>query len=596
MEEKKYAGLDTLRTFLNNLKTIFSPITHKHTLSDLTDYTVDTTLSSTSTNPVANSTLNAEFDAISDAMGALENAIDGKSDSAHTHDDRYYTESEIDSKVSTINTSITNIVDGTTKVAKATSADSATNATNATNATKATQDANGKVIADTYETKSDASAKLTEAKSYADSAATAVKNDLLNGAGGAYDTLKELGDLIDENVDAIDALETIAAGKQDKLAGVEGQVVGFDSEGNPIAQDNSATFIAIPNVTTYAEAMEAYNAGKAMYCYDTTEDRVGVLYRASESEICWVTSYYQYLIRYDLQPDNTWDVYEVPLAPNISNLTFLGENPTAGSANDTTEFWADKESGRAWISSDGMLIDQPSTYGILINYTYAADVFQIFRSQSEGPTYFRSGNMNGWSGTWEEIATTDNVVSKKCIHKETGDITDLYGTESCRYVIGNEVTSMPIENEWWIVDFMSNGNTDAALTAYPMNNDAPTYVRYLVNDVWSEWKEVVTKDSNGYINSYGFGATNRIAVDSGEQAMAMYPNGIGSERNGSVWIDYDGDAYFTEVYASQKKVATQEYVDIRVPAWTSADEGKFLRIVNGVPTWATINNAEGVSF
>lgn len=63
------------------------------------------------------------------------------------------------------------------------------------------------------ETKSDASAKLAEAKSYADSAATKVKNDLLNGAGTAYDTLKELGDLIDVNVDAIEALERVASSK-----------------------------------------------------------------------------------------------------------------------------------------------------------------------------------------------------------------------------------------------------------------------------------------------------------------------------------------------------------------------------------------------
>ena len=66
------------------------------------------------------------------------------------------------------------------------------------------------------ETKSDATKKLTEAKSYADAAAKAVKDDLLNGAGAAYDTLKELGDLIDANVDAIDALESVAAGKADK--------------------------------------------------------------------------------------------------------------------------------------------------------------------------------------------------------------------------------------------------------------------------------------------------------------------------------------------------------------------------------------------
>lgn len=43
-------------------------------------------------------------------------------------------------------------------------------------------------------------------------AAKNVKDALLSGAGDAYDTLKELGDLIDTNTDAIAALQTIAAG------------------------------------------------------------------------------------------------------------------------------------------------------------------------------------------------------------------------------------------------------------------------------------------------------------------------------------------------------------------------------------------------
>ena len=64
--------------------------------------------------------------------------------------------------------------------------------------------------AGTAQTKADAA--LASAKAYTDS----VKNDLLNGAGTAYDTLKELGDLIDDNADAIDALETVASGKADK--------------------------------------------------------------------------------------------------------------------------------------------------------------------------------------------------------------------------------------------------------------------------------------------------------------------------------------------------------------------------------------------
>ena len=98
-------------------------------------------------------------------------------------------------------------------------AKTATSADTATTATKATQDASGNVITSTYETKANATSKLTEAKTYADTAATnaanKVKNDLLNGAGGAYDTLKELGDLIDENTDAIEALEAVAVSKAD---------------------------------------------------------------------------------------------------------------------------------------------------------------------------------------------------------------------------------------------------------------------------------------------------------------------------------------------------------------------------------------------
>ena len=149
----------------------------------------------------------------------------GKSDIGHTHDDLYYTELEINSKLSEVNTSITNITSGTTVVKKAeyatsagtattadsatnashatnadkaTTADSATNATHATNAdkattadsatnaTKATQDGSGNVITSTYETKSDASAKLTEAKTYTDTVA-AGKSDTGHNHDDKYD-------------------------------------------------------------------------------------------------------------------------------------------------------------------------------------------------------------------------------------------------------------------------------------------------------------------------------------------------------------------------------------------------------------------------
>ena len=111
-----------------------------------------------------------------------------------------------------------------------------------------------------YDAIGSADAALASAKSYADSAAATVKNDLLNGAGEAYDTLSELGTLISENVDAIDALETIAAGKADavhthaiaditnlqttldgKAAKSHGTHVTFDSTNEP-KMDGTAAF------------------------------------------------------------------------------------------------------------------------------------------------------------------------------------------------------------------------------------------------------------------------------------------------------------------------------------------------------------------
>lgn len=83
----KYVTPRRLSSFLDNLKNTFAALVHKHNLADIEDFNVDTELSSTSTNPVQNKVVDAEFDAIATAMDVLEDAIDGKSDSDHTHDE-----------------------------------------------------------------------------------------------------------------------------------------------------------------------------------------------------------------------------------------------------------------------------------------------------------------------------------------------------------------------------------------------------------------------------------------------------------------------------------------------------------------------------
>ena len=74
-ETKKFAGLESLQAFLDGCKTIFANITHKHTMSDITDYTVDSELSSTSENPIQNKVVDAKFNAVTDTIGTLETVV-----------------------------------------------------------------------------------------------------------------------------------------------------------------------------------------------------------------------------------------------------------------------------------------------------------------------------------------------------------------------------------------------------------------------------------------------------------------------------------------------------------------------------------------
>ena len=117
-----------------------------------------------------------------------------------------YSKSEVDTKISGVNTSITNITSGNTVVKEAehaTNADSAITADSATSAgsaTKATQDASGNVITDTYETKAESQTKLDTAKEYtntktANLASTTVVDNKINThntSTSAHSDIREL--------------------------------------------------------------------------------------------------------------------------------------------------------------------------------------------------------------------------------------------------------------------------------------------------------------------------------------------------------------------------------------------------------------------
>lgn len=342
MATKKFASLETIQAFLDGCKTLFANITHKHTISDITDYAVDSELSSDSTNPVQNVVVNTALEAakselleeIANKSDASNPVLEGSMGLNHTGElgftsvslgfaneasgmycfsegmgnkstgDASHSEGtgnvasgmashaegygvlalETGSHAEGANTKAIGYgshaegsgtiasgegqhVEGKYNIADTTSIHIVGNGTSDTKRSNAhTLDLDGnawyagtiKVGGTSYNDASEVALKsdIEEAKSYADT----VKNDLLNGAGEAYDTLKELGELIDENTDAIEALNTVATNKADKseLANIQTEIDGLQESIDSIPQsdwnqNNSSEPDYIKNRTHWAD-------------------------------------------------------------------------------------------------------------------------------------------------------------------------------------------------------------------------------------------------------------------------------------------------------------------------------------------------------
>ena len=87
MAETKYLDQTGLQHVLEGINTKFTKVGHKHTKADITDFA--------HTHDDRYYTENE----IDTKVNALNTAISGKAASSHTHDDRYYTESEINTKL-----------------------------------------------------------------------------------------------------------------------------------------------------------------------------------------------------------------------------------------------------------------------------------------------------------------------------------------------------------------------------------------------------------------------------------------------------------------------------------------------------------------
>lgn len=193
----------------------------------------------------------------------ITNALKAKANATHSHDDLYYTESEIDTKISGVNSTISghtgdsgihvnsteksqwnsaythstsahaptnaekNIIVGIQKNGTDVTVNSSTRKVNITVPTKAsdigaaTSDHNHD---DKYDAKGAAADALSSANSYTDGKVA----NLLNNSSEAVDSIMELAAAMEDNADAIGALETVAGSKVPNTRKVNGKALSSD--------------------------------------------------------------------------------------------------------------------------------------------------------------------------------------------------------------------------------------------------------------------------------------------------------------------------------------------------------------------------------
>lgn len=89
---------------------------------------------------------------------------------------------------------------------------------------------------------------------------------------------------------------------------------------------------------------------------------------------------------------------------------------TGNGNGDTPTNWGKAGPGMAYISTEGMLANQPMKYGWLMNYTAGGSLVaqQFIGLDGNSPVYYRSGNSSGWypgSKSWVRSLDEKNGVA-----------------------------------------------------------------------------------------------------------------------------------------------------------------------------------------
>ena len=203
IKQIKYIGEKALSHLIEKCKATFASINHTHTVEEIG---ADAAGSASAALALAEQYTDEQIGTITTGNIVVKEATHATSADNATHSS---TANEANHAVSA--DTATNATNAE-HASSATTAETADEANHAMYADIATKDAEGNVITDTYETKTDAESKLLEAKAYADQ----IKSDIYGGVPSeTLDTLTELATAFEENEEVVEALNAAITTKAD---------------------------------------------------------------------------------------------------------------------------------------------------------------------------------------------------------------------------------------------------------------------------------------------------------------------------------------------------------------------------------------------
>ena len=238
-----------------------------------------------------------------------------------------------------------------------------------------------------------------------------------------------------------------------------------------------------------------------------------------------------------------------------TSITTYGEETIGKVADDTTANWASKNNSIHFYKTDKLLNGQPSQYGFLFNMAQGeSELHQIWAAHG-GSLYHRYGNANGIETTWREVLDSSNytnytvtkggsgatgtwgisitgnaATASKC----TGNAATATVADSAKACTGNSATATKLATARKIGNASFDGSADITLSAIGAASSGHTH-NYAGSSSVGGAANSAVKLSTARAFSITGGATAAAVSFDGSAAVALNVTSVSTDvlNNGS---------------------------------------------------------------